>query len=134
VCSTHRELNPEGKKRRRDTVSAVIDRDRSAGKTADTPRATTARTFTGKPIPKNVSPSTVHPGDRLAVTITGVALKEVTKCTFGKGIKSVRLVKVDSAVVQVKIEVAESAALGPRTIIVTNPDGGVPLSGKFSVV
>jgi hypothetical protein len=97
-------------------------------------RATTARTTTSKPMPKKVSPSTVNPGDRLTVTITGAALKEVTECTFGKGIKSVRLVKVDSSVVQVKIEVTKNAAPGPRTITVTNPDGDAPLSGKFAVV
>ena len=97
-------------------------------------RARTARITTGKPRPKDVSPSTVNPGDRLTVTITGAALKEVTKCTFGGGIKSVRLVKVDSTVVQVKIEVTKKAASGPRTITVTNPDGDAPLSGKCSVV
>jgi hypothetical protein len=97
-------------------------------------RAGTARTTTGKPVPRNVSPSTVNPGDRLTVTITGTGLKGVAKCAFGKGIECVRLVKVESGVVEANIVVSENAAPGPRTITVTNPGGGAPLSCKFSVV
>jgi hypothetical protein len=76
------------------------------------------------PIVTGVNPNFGSPGQLgLLVTITGANFQGGAFVTFGPGIAVTATTVVDPNQIDVTIDISATAALGPRTVTVTNPDG-----------
>lgn len=75
------------------------------------------------PIVTGVNPNFGSPGGTLTVFISGANFQGGANVTFGPGI-AVTFIQVNSPnQIEVDIDIAATASLGPRTVTVTNPDG-----------
>jgi hypothetical protein len=76
------------------------------------------------PIVTGVNPNFGSPGQvGLNVTITGANFQGGAFVTFGPGIAVTATTVVDPNQIDVTIDISATAALGPRNVTVTNPDG-----------
>jgi len=83
----------------------------------------------GEPLIDSVSPATGTRGASLSVTITGQNFQQGATASFGEGIGIDDVVWINSETLLVAITIDGSASSDPRTITITNPDGG---SGTFA--
>jgi hypothetical protein len=75
------------------------------------------------PIVSGVNPNFGSPGQSLTVTVTGANFQGGAIVSFGAGIGVTSTSVVDANTIDVDIDISATAALGPRTVTVTNPDG-----------
>jgi hypothetical protein len=77
-----------------------------------------------EPILTSISPSVGAPGQNLIVTINGLNFQPGATASFGAGISVTAVDFVSSSAVRAHISISPAASEGPRTVTVTNPDGG----------
>src|SRR6266446_1218425 len=86
------------------------------------------------PTISSVSPSTGLQGANLTVTVTGTNFKAGASAGFGAGITVGSTTVVSSTQLSVALAIEATAAMGPRDVTVSNPDGqSVVLTGGFTV-
>jgi len=90
---------------------------------------TVSRGDFGAPLIDSVSPSTGARGASLTVTLTGQKFQPGATVSFGEGIGIDDVTWINSETLLVDITIDGSASSDPRTVTVTNPDGG---QGTFS--
>jgi adhesin/invasin len=78
----------------------------------------------GEPLIDSVSPATGTRGASLTVTITGQNFQQGATASFGEGIGINDVTWINSEILLVDITIDGSASSDPRTVTVTNPDGG----------
>src|SRR5207245_5343646 len=82
----------------------------------------------------SVSPSSGAPGASLTVSVTGTNFQAGASASFGAGVTVSSTTVVSSTQLSVAIAIASTAAMGPRDVTVTNPDGqSVVRPGGFAV-
>ncbi|MBN2361037.1 MAG: S8 family serine peptidase [Deltaproteobacteria bacterium] len=69
------------------------------------------------------SPSTIAPNQRLTVAVSGAGFATGAAIDFGAGIALQSLTFVSDTALSAAIKASNKAALGPRDVTVTNPDG-----------
>ncbi len=94
-----------------------------------TASVTVTRGDFGEPLIDSVSPATGTRGASLTVTLTGQNFQQGATVSFGEGIAINDVTWVNSETLLVDITIDGSASSDPRTVTVTNPDGG---SGTFA--
>ena len=95
---------------------------------------TVSRGTTVAPIISSVSPSFADRGVTLPVTIRGLNFQPGAVAAFGEDISVNSVRFVDSSTLVANITISLSATTGPRTVTVTNPDGGSgSLTSAFQV-
>ena len=103
----------------------------------DAGTSTCVACFTVNPRPTvtSASPGSAARGaTNVTVTITGSDFVSGAAAVIGGGgLAMSNVTVVDSNTITMKVNVAASAAVGTRTITVTNPDGGKGASACFSV-
>lgn len=79
----------------------------------------------GTPAPEVfiVDPDSASRRDRLMVAISGVNLQDGAAVDFGEGVTVRKVTFVSAEELRVRIRVHSRAAVGPRHVTVTNPDG-----------
>jgi hypothetical protein len=77
-----------------------------------------------EPILTSVSPFVGAPGQSLIVTIDGLNFQPGATASFGTGISVTAVDFVSSSTLRARISISPGASEGPRTVTVTNPDGG----------
>jgi hypothetical protein len=77
-----------------------------------------------EPILTSLSPSVGAPGQNLIVTINGLNFQAGATASFGAGISVTAVDFVSSSAVRAHISISPAASEGPRTVTLTNPDGG----------
>lgn len=85
----------------------------------------------------SMSPTQGQQGKSIPVTISGLGIGEYSTVSFGAGIQVLNVVPIGPTSLVVNISVAADAALGPRDVIVTNPEpggGADTLQAAFTVV
>src|SRR5256712_600159 len=86
------------------------------------------------PTISSVSPSTGLQGANLTVTVTGTNFKAGASAGFGAGITVRSTTGASSTHLSVALAVVATAAIGPRDVTGSNPDGqAVGLTGGFTV-
>src|SRR5439155_376032 len=86
------------------------------------------------PTISSVSPSTGLQGANLTVTVTGTNFKAGASAGFGAGITVGSTTVVSSTQLSVALAIGATAAMGPRDVTVSNPDGqSVVLTSGFTV-
>src|SRR6266849_4830820 len=86
------------------------------------------------PTISSVAPSAGAPGASLTVTVTGTSFQTGASAAFGAGITVSSTTVVSSTQLSVAIAIGAAAALGPRDVTVTNPDGQAAIrTGGFTV-
>src|SRR5881296_3136413 len=82
----------------------------------------------------SVSPSSGAPGASLTVSVTGANFQAGASASFGAGVTVTSTTVVSSTQLSVALAIATTAALGPRDVTVSNPDGQSAVSpGGFTV-
>src|SRR5437879_3193025 len=82
----------------------------------------------------SVSPSSGAPGASLTVSVTGTNFQAGANAAFGAGVTVTSTTVVSSTQLSVALAIATTAALGPRDVTVSNPDGQSAVSpGGFTV-
>ncbi len=82
-----------------------------------------------------VSPSTGNPGQSLAVAVTGTDFVSGATCGFGPDIAVTACTVGSATQLTASLNIATEAALGGRSVTVTNPDGrSAVLANGFTVV
>ena len=82
----------------------------------------------------SVSPSSGAPGASLTVSVTGTNFQAGASASFGAGVTVTSTTVVSSTQLSVALAIATTAALGPRDVTVSNPDGQSAVSpGGFTV-
>ena len=81
-----------------------------------------------------VDPPTVRRGFTRAVAVTGSGFTATPQVSFGPGIVVGTVTVKSSTRLEMLIAVAQDAAVGARTVTVTNPAGDTASAGAFSVV
>src|SRR5256712_4385060 len=100
---------------------------------ADGSSAVTTVTLT-VPTIASVSPSSGAPGASLTVSVTGTNFQAGASASFGAGVTVTSTTVVSSTQLSVALAIATTAALGPRDVTVSNPDGqSVVRLGGFTV-
>src|SRR2546427_5044003 len=100
---------------------------------ADGSSAVATVTLTVPTIP-SVSPSSGAPGASLTVSVTGTNFQAGASASVGAGVTVTSTTVVSSTQLSVALAVATTAALGPRDVTVSNPDGqSVVRLGGFTV-
>jgi hypothetical protein len=97
---------------------------------------TAAASMTVPPLPTitGVTPGLGGPGTSLTVTVTGTSFQTGATVSFGVGITINSTTVVSSTELSVALTIATTAALAPRDVMVTNPDGtSVTRQGGFAV-
>src|SRR3989454_1100547 len=101
---------------------------------ADGTSAVATLTLPIVPTISSVSPSTGLQGANLTVTVTGTNFKAGASAGFGAGITVGSTTVVSSTQLLVALAIEATAAMGPRDVTVSNPDGqSVVLTGGFTV-
>lgn len=98
---------------------------------------TTVAQIPGKPVIRVVSPPWANPGTTVQVLITGANFEAGSTFDFGSGVSVVGEPNITSTSrAMVTVSVAQNAAIGPRTIRVTQPSGreGVSALGAFNII
>ena len=92
-------------------------------------------TFQPPPVITSLSPSATAPGSAsFTLTITGTGFQPGATVSINNGVTVSNVNVIDANGLFFMVTVSNSAALGPRTVTVTNPDGGVGSSSTvFSV-
>src|SRR3989442_6105924 len=75
------------------------------------------------PTISSVSPSSGAPGASLTVTVTGTNFQAGASASFGAGITVSSTTVVSSTQLSVALAIGATAAIGPRDVTVTNPNG-----------
>src|SRR5213080_4723242 len=100
---------------------------------ADGASASASASVPFMPTISSVSPSTGLQGANLTVTVTGTNFQAGASAAFGAGI-TVGSTVVSSTQLSVALAIEATAAMGPRDVTVSNPDGqSVVLTGGFTV-
>src|SRR5262249_39797393 len=97
---------------------------------------TGAFTVNAAPAPtlSTVSPTSGQQGQTLSETLTGTNFLTGATCNFGAGITVNSCTRNSSIQITAGITISGTAATGPRSVTVTNPDAqSVTLSGAFTV-
>src|SRR3989442_1081618 len=101
---------------------------------ADGTSAVATLTLPIVPTISSVSPSTGLQGANLTVTVTGTNFKAGASAGFGAGITVGSTTVASSTQLSVALAIEATAAMGPRDVTVSNPDGqSVVLTGGFTV-
>ena len=88
----------------------------------------------GAPIITSISPDRGTVGASLTVTVKGIRFEPGTSALFGAGVTVTSTTVVSSTQLSVVLAIAPTAALGPRDVTVSNPDGqSVVRAGGFTV-
>ena len=86
------------------------------------------------PTISSVAPSAGTAGASLTVTVTGTSFQPGASTSFGAGVTVSSTTVVSSTQLSVAIAIGSTAALGPRDVTVTNPDGQAGIrAGGFTV-
>jgi len=86
------------------------------------------------PAVTSVSPGTLARGSSQTVTVNGANFASNASLSLGAGISVTAVTVADASRITATVTVASTAAVGPRTVTVTNPDGGkVSATGYLSV-
>jgi len=86
------------------------------------------------PTISSVTPSAGAPGASLTMTVTGTNFQAGASAAFGAGITVSSTTVVSSTQLSVAMAIASTAALGPRDVTITNPNGvSVISAGEFTV-
>jgi len=87
------------------------------------------------PVVYGVHPNSASRKDRLTVVISGANFQDGATVDFGEGVIVQGVTFVSPAELTVQIRIHNRAAVGPRDITVTNPDGqSDTLPGGFTVL
>src|SRR5262249_4177880 len=82
-----------------------------------------------------VSPNSGAPGGSLIVTVTGTSFQTGATASFGADVTVTSTTVVSSTQLSVALAIGTTAAMGPRDVTVTNPDGQVATrAGGFTVM
>ena len=104
------------------TLTATVTAADSAGNVS-TPTTTTTTKDVGAPVVSSVSRSSVSRGRTgLGITVTGTHFRPGATVAFGPGV-TVASQSLSGSTISAVIDVAGDAALGERTVTVTNTDG-----------
>jgi len=85
---------------------------------------TVSRGTTSEPILSSLSPFSGAQGQTLTVTLNGLNFQTGATASFGEGIAVNDVEFVASSALRARITISPAASDGPRTVTVTNPDGG----------
>jgi Tol biopolymer transport system component len=80
-----------------------------------------------------VDPPSLRRGETRTVTVTGSDFTATPEVAFGAGVSVTRVSLVSSGRLDVTVTVAPGAALGPRSVTVTNPAGDATVAQGFAV-
>ena len=106
--------------------SAVFAPGASFSVTATLADGTSASATVSLPIVptiSSVSPSSAVPGASLTVTVTGTNFQTGASASFGPGITVTSTTVVSATQLSVPLAIGATAAMGPRDVTVTNPNG-----------
>src|SRR5947208_541182 len=82
----------------------------------------------------SVTPSTGAPGTSPTVTVAGTNFQAGATATFGAGITVSSTTVVSATQLTVALTIGSTATLGPRDVVVTNPNGQTAMrTGGFTV-
>ena len=90
---------------------------------ADGTTATATATLPAMPSISSVAPSAGTRGASLSVTVTGTSFQSGASASFGAGITINSTTVASATQLSVALSIAGGAAVGPRDVTVTNPDG-----------
>jgi subtilisin family serine protease len=90
---------------------------------ADGSSATATVSLQAAPTIASVSPGSGAPGASFTVTVTGTNFQAGASASFGAGVTVTSTTVVSATQLSVALAIATTAALGPRDVTVTNPDG-----------
>ena len=86
------------------------------------------------PTVASCDPASGGRGAKLDVRITGEGFADGAAVSFGDKIKVVSATVVSASEIDVKVKIKKKARVGPRDVMVTNPDGGIGTgAGVFRV-
>lgn len=89
---------------------------------------------TPRPLIQGLSDESGRPGERLAVSITGINLGRATAVDFGPGITVTEFTVISDSRIVACIAIESEAASGSRAITVTTPGGLAMAPGSFLVL
>jgi len=105
------------------------------GKSATLAGAFRVNAVNGAPVLSAVEPNSGHPGETLNVTLRGALFHAGASASLGSGIVINNVTVSSDQLLTVSVGIPQNAALGPRDVVVTNPDGqSTTLPGGFTVI